>query len=200
MFKLLDNNKVLSSYLPDGKAFESKNIPSKNLYKFLDAILKSFVLFCNDLEEVLKEMNPATAESLISRWEQEYGIPDQCLKKSFDLATRRNNVLIKIGMDGVQTVQDFEDLAAQFGFIVEIVPIAGIDEAVFPLGFPWVFITDQEARFTIYVNLPTELGVNVFPFEDKFPFPFSSTNTNIVECVFRRLVPANVQVIFQYIL
>jgi uncharacterized protein YmfQ (DUF2313 family) len=201
LYNNTNKTKILSSYLPDGKAFVSKNIPEKNLYKFLDAIAKSFVLYYNDLQEVLNEMNPETTEDLISRWEKEYGLPDQCLKKSYDLDIRRKNILIKIGMNGVQTIQDFIDLAKIFGYDVEIIPVAGMDQIRFPLQFPWIFSTEKAARFTIYVNLPIELGENVFPFiPTKFPFPFSSTNTNIVECVFKKLVPANVKVIFRYIL
>lgn len=197
-----NKTKILTSYLPDGKAFEAKNIPSKNIYKLMDAIAKNFVLFANDLEEVLNvEMNPGTTEDLISRWEKEYGLPDECLVKTTDLEQRRTNILVKIGMNGVQTVQDFIDLAAIFGYDVNVIPAAGMDAAVFPLAFPWIFGTAAELRFTIYVDLPAELGENTFPFDvTKFPFPFSSTNTNIIECVFRRLVAADVKVIFRYIL
>lgn len=199
MFFDSHTTKTIAADLPDGKAFESKNIPSKNLYKFLDAIAKSFILFSNDIEEVLNEMDPVTTEVLIARWEKEYGLPDQCIEKSFDLQTRRDNILIKIGMNGILTVQDFIDLAAQFNVIVEVVP--GINFYSFPLDFPWQFTTQKTARFTLVVNLPTALGKNVFPFtENKFPFPFSSTNTNIIECVFKRIVPANVNVFFRYIL
>lgn len=201
MFNSPHITKSIAAELPDGKAFESKNIPSKNLYKFLDAIAQSFILFSTDLDEALKEMNPETTEDLIANWEKEYGLPDECLKTDGDIDERRTNILIKIGMNGVQTIQDFIDLATKFGYDAEIIPQAAAEEVVFPLDFPWIFGTAKEVRFTIYVNLPAELGQNTFPFnETKFPFPFSSTNTNIVECVFKRLVPANVQVIFQYIL
>lgn len=194
--------KTIASDLPDGTAFQAKNIPSKNLYKFLDAIAQSFILFAHDLEEALKEMNPETTEDLIARWEKEYGLPDQCIEKSFDLQTRRDNILIKIGMNGVQTAQDFIDLAAKFGVVVEIIP--GIEYYSFPFSvskFPFSFQTEAISRFTLIVLLPTALGSNVFPFSTtKFPFPFSSTNANIIECVFNRIVPANVQVIFKYVL
>lgn len=194
--------KTIASDMPDGKAFESKNIPEKNLYKFLDAIAQSFILFNDDLNAVFEEMNPATTEDLIARWEKEYGIPDACISLAPTLEERRTNILTKIGMNGVQTVQDFIDLAAKFGITVEIIP--GIDFYAFPFTipkFPFPFQSEKTARFTLIVNLPQALGENVFPFTPtKFPFPFGSTNANILECLFTRIVPANVQVIFRYVL
>lgn len=202
---MIDNTKqaeIIGAYLPDGKAFESKNIPSKNMYKFVDAIAKTFVLTCNDIEEVKRvEMFPDTTEDLISRWEKQYGIPDSCFSNKGSLEERRQNILIKIGMNGVQTVADFENLALKFGLNVEVKPGAGSDLLTFPLAFPWVFTSAQQARFILIVDLPTILGTYIFPFTvTKFPFPFGSSNGNIIECVFTKLVPANVKVIFRYIL
>lgn len=196
-----NRTKILSSYLTDGQATVAKNIPSKNLYKFIDAIAKNFVLYTNDLNEVLREMDPSTTEDLINRWEREYGIPDECLSVAFDIETRRQNVLIKIGMNGVVTVQDFVDLALRFGVVVEVFPAKSDPNITFPLAFPWLFMSEKAAKFTLIVKLPAELGTNIFPFNvTKFPFPFSSTNGNIIECVFRRLVAANINVIFRYVL
>lgn len=194
--------KIMSSDLPDGEAFVAKNITTTNTYKFFDAIAKNFVLYCDDLREVQQvEMDPNTTEDLISRWEREYGIPDECLDIAPTLEERRQNILIKIGMSGVQTVQDFEDLALKFGVVVNVYPAAGTSEITFPLDFPWLFFNETTAKFTIIVELPLQLGENIFPFDNtKFPFPFSSTNGNIIECVFRKLVPATDDVIFRYIL
>ena len=204
MFENYNNSnrtKILSSYLPDGDAFVAKNMPSKNLYKFIDAIAMNFVLMANDLDAVFEEMDPATTEDLISRWEREYGIPDECLSLSPDLDERRQNILIKIGMNDVLTVQDFVDLALKFGVVVEVFPAADDPDITFPLAFPWLFMDATVAKFTLIVKLPTALGANIFPFSiTKFPFPFSSTNGNIIECVFRRLVAANVDIIFRYVL
>jgi len=200
-WKKSNKNKAVAGYLPDGKALQAKLVPSKNSYKFLDAIALNFVLFADDAEALLLEMNPETTEDLISRWEKEYGIPDQCLGIAPDLETRRKNILIKIGMNGVVSIQDFIDLAAKFGYIGNIRIRAGFDACKFPLEFPWIFASPKIAKFLLVVDLPKELGLCVFPFEvTKFPFPFCSENDNIIECVFNRLVPANVKVIFRYIL
>ena len=197
-----DKTKITVSYLPDGEALIAKNIPSTNLYKLLDSFTLSFVLYCKNIDVLKKiEMNPGTTETLISRWEKEYGLPDKCLKKTDDLEQRRTNLLIKIGMNGVQTVQDFEDLAAKFGYDVNVIPAAGSEKVTFPLQFPWSFMTEKGSKFTLIVDMPSELGRNTFPFDvTKFPFPFGTDNGNIIECVFKRLVPSNVNVIFRYIL
>lgn len=199
MYKEDTGNLILPSYLPDGDCFETKNDPESNTWKFLNAILKSFVLFEEILDEVIVEMNPATTEDLISRWEEEYGLASSCLGIAGTLEERRKNLLIWLDMDGIQTVADFEALVLRFGFTAIVRP--AIDLAGFPLPFPWQFFTEKVARFTLFVDLEATLKTILFPFDvSKFPFPFSSGETNFLECVFRRLVPANVNVIFRYIL
>lgn len=203
MYNSDESTYILGAYLPDGKAFEAKNVPSTNTYKFIDALAKSFILFANDLEEVYKEMNPATTENLISRWENEYGMAQSCLGIASTLEERRSNLLIRIGMDGVQTVDDFEALAQSLGIDCVIHRFADIEGFPFTTnGFPITLATDKYARFTIIVDLPTELNEEVFPFSSNgFPIILlSELSTGIIECVFNKLVPVNVNVTYRYIL
>lgn len=194
-----DGNYILGAYLPNGKAFEAKNYSPSNLYKFINAILQSFILFEDTLEDVYKEMNPATTEDLIGRWETEFGMAKSCWGIGPDLETRRQNLLLRIGLDGIQTIDEFTELLTDMGFNVNI--IAGGDYFVFPLAFPWGFMTELGAHFTVVVQLDAELNNVLFPFDQTlFPFPFSSGITNIIECLFKKLLPANVNAIFQYVL
>lgn len=185
--------------MPDGNAFASKNIPTTNLYKLLDACAKSFVLFAQTLEDVYLEMNPATTEDLIGRWEREYGMGKSCFGIASTLEQRRANLLIRIGTDGIQTIREFRDFITSLGFPCNL--ITGTDYYRFPLAFPWVFMAQKRAKFTLIVQLAANLRNDLFPFNiTLFPFPFSSGSTNIVECWVRKLVPANVDVDFKYVL
>lgn len=189
----------LGAYLPDGFAFMAKNIAETNLYKLLDACAKSFVLFTQTIDDVHLEMNPATTEDLIARWEKEYGMGKSCFGIADTLEQRRANLLIRIGADGIQTMAEFKAFIISLGFPCNL--ITGTEFYKFPLAFPWHFMAQKRAKFTLIVQLAAALRTDLFPFTaTKFPFPFSSGQTNIVECWVRKLVPANVEADFQYVL
>lgn len=202
MYNDENKNFIIGQYVPDGKLFDAKNRPDTNLYKFLDAIAKSFVLFEEDLQLVFAEMNPATTQDLITRWEQEYGMSDSCFGIANTLEERRNNLLCQIDLDGIQTIQDFLDLASKVGVDVNITP--GIDFYTFPFTvprFPVPLNTVEKARFTMVVDLPAVLNEFLFPYDiTKFPIPFGSSPASIIECLFNKLVPASVAVIYRFIL
>jgi len=204
-FKYNNENKtkILASYLPDGKSLEAKNIPSKNIYKFLDAIAKNFVLFETDIQNVIKEMNPATTEDLISMWEKEYGLPNACMPIATTLEQRRTNILIKIGMNGIQTIPQYLALFQKFGFPIEIYPYGYL--YVYPfdiLGYPIILSDQRYNKFTIEVRLPKAFNEEVYDFSTNgYPIILlNELNQTFIECLLKRLVPANVNIVFRYVL
>jgi len=58
------------------------------------------------------------------------------------------------------------------------------------------FDTIKEARFTMLVFYATQQPY-IFPY--RFPLQFGSAEIPILECLFKHLVPANVQVLFRHI-
>ncbi len=195
-----NKNFIIGQYLTDGRAMESKYIKTKNLYKFLDGIAKSFVLFEEDLQKVFDEMDPRTTEDLIGRWETEYGMAQSCYGIADTLDERRINILKQINLSGVQTIAEFKSLADDEG--VPTILTAGIEWFSFPFDeplFPFPIITEKQARFTLVVQLPKELNEFLFPFDiTLFPFPFGSGPDNIIQCLFKKLVPCNVRVLFLF--
>ena len=187
MYKTDSNNKILPSYLPDGMVFDAKNQHGSNMFKFLNALLKSFVLFERTMDDVLKEMDITTTEDLISRWEREYGIPSSCMTIATTLEERRLNIARKISMVGVQTVQDFTDLIESFGFSTIVRP-----------GYYF----NPLYKFYVYVDLSASLNEEIYPFDDNgYPIILLyALKTNIIECLMRKLVPANVDLVFRYVL
>ena len=91
----------------------------------------------------------------------------------------------------VTTAQDFIDLAAEFGITVTIIP--GAVAGTFPMVFPLMFFTSgKEARFTMVVEFPSDL--ETFPLT--FPIPFGDGIIGVIKCLFNRIRPANVQIIY----
>jgi len=184
----------ISAYLPNDRLFEAKNVEDTNLRKFIEAL--SFQL--TNFEEVLNlfvcNLGPLEAVDLLPEWESMVGIPDDCFSGSGPIAIRQRDVLIKLASLGIQTEQDFINLAALFGVDIQILQGGDVNE--FPLTFPFLFLSEEEAKFTIIVQY-TEVTSSQFPLV--FPFTFGDPRIEIIECLFNKLKPANVVTIFEEI-
>ncbi len=183
----------LGQYLPTGRAWESKFDADRNLGGLLKGLGQEFYRLELSIELLSLEFDIRQTTLLIREWEESVDIPDSCFTIDEDLQQRRDNVLIKIRDLGVRTAQDFVDVAALFDAVVRIEP--GAVHGVFPLLFPIAFYdSGKTAKFTMIVDQP---GVReVFPI--LFPIPFSAGIGGIIECLFLKLRPANVQIIFFY--
>lgn len=194
-----DHTDSLVAYLPGGELFAAKNEPSSNLRRLFAGLAVEIKQAEDLMNELTFQHDINCTTDLIREWERAVGIPDECFPGTGSLDIRRQHVLIKLASLGVSTAKGFVDLAALFGFKA-LVP-SGATYGIFPLAFPIAFFQyPQDARFTLYVFLDSENVPEVFPFETtRFPIPFFSNVSNIVECLIRKLAPANVNVIFQYI-
>jgi len=182
----------LADYLPGGPLFASANVSDSNFRKLLRGMAGELFATNGLLKEYSEQIIPDQTTKFIEEWESALGIPDSCLKGDGTLTERRRDILTKLASLGVQTAQDFVDLAETFDVNVTI--NSGIDEIIFPLVFPVVmFNTEKEARFTIVVRF-TDQAANRFPLV--FPFIFGSGELAILECLFTRLKPSNCDIIF----
>jgi len=188
---------ITASYLLNGLLNVAKNIPDSNYRKILQSFSDTFKTLDTQINATGTETFPDETIDLIERWEKDLGIPDDIFDNSGTLEQRRNNVLLKLAGLGVQTAQDFADVAKLIGY--NNVVISAAEVAVFPLSFPISFFPSaKEARFTIYVDLPKSAGTGFFPLP--FPMPFATVQDNAIERLFNKLKPANVKLIFRYIL
>lgn len=185
----------LADYLPGGLLFASRSVQDSNFRKLLRGMSGELFRSNGLLKEYCEQMIPDQTVKFIDEWESAVGIPDSCFKGTGTLTERRRDILTKLAALGVQTRQDFIDLAATFGVAITI--NAGIDEITFPLTFPVVmFGTLKEARFTIVVRFTVQ-AANRFPLV--FPITFGSGEIAILECLFTKLKPANCDIIFQQV-
>lgn len=181
----------LAKYLPGGRIFAKAYDNTSNLHKFLKGLTSELVLADGYLRTYEQEIIPDQTVLFLEEWEKAVGIPDDCFSGTGDVDTRRSHVLIKLASLGVQTQQDFVDLAALFGITVTVG--SGVDFASFPMELPMLLLSPTEARFTIIV-LFTVTTPNEFPMT--FPITFGDQVIAIVQCLFNKLKPANCQTIF----
>lgn len=182
----------LADYLPGGLLFASAHISNSNFRKLLRGMAGELFASNGLLKEYSEQILPDQTVKFIDEWEQALGIPDSCFAGTGTLTERRRDILVKLASLGVQTAQDFVDLADTFGVTVTVNP--GMSEITFPLTFPVVmFSTLKDARFTIVVRFTVQ-AANRFPLV--FPFTFGSGDIATLECLFTKLKPANCDIIF----
>ena len=191
-----EQTQSLADYLPNGFLFAGKNITSKKLRKLLLGLAQEVYREQQKVVEVEGQHFISQTTELIEEWESTYGIPSECFTNAVSLSERINHVIAKIRANGVQTEKDFIDLAKFMGFNITITH--GKEEAVFPLPLPWAFTPlGKAARFTFFINFDAAILKPTFPLS--FPFLFTPGATNVIECFFLKLKPANVQLFFRYI-
>jgi uncharacterized protein YmfQ (DUF2313 family) len=195
---LEEHTRALAAYLPNGKTFEAKNILGSNFNQLLRGLAGEMRSAQEHLAVLEAEYFPDNTTLFLDEWERVLGIPDDCFSGTGSAETRRTHILVKLASLGIQTAQDFIDLAALFGVIVSVTPGADTrTPSVFPLTFP--FILDGPAtdlRFTIFVTF-TVPDSSRFPMI--FPFTFGSDVVVILECLFNRLKPENCRLIFEQV-
>lgn len=181
----------LANYMPGGKLFKTKNFQDSNFRKLLRGLASELFTADGYLRSYSQEILPDQTVLFIDEWEKALGIPDDCFPGTGDIDERRTHVLVKLASLGVQTQQDFIDLADLFGITVSIDP--GITHAQFPYTFPMLLLDQTSARFTILVTFTVTI-FNEFPLT--FPFSFGDPTIGILECLFSKLKPANCDLIF----
>jgi len=193
-----DQAKSLANYLPGGKLFRIKNFKNSNFRNLLIGLAGELFTADGYLRSYSQEILPDQTVLFIDEWEKALGIPDDCFFGNGTLDERRRDILVKLASSGIQTAQDFVDLAALFG--VSVIVKAGVDGSVptlFPMTFPLLFSGDiTHLRFTIIIQF-TVLDTSRFPLY--FPFIFGSELIVTLECLFNKLRPANCALIFEQI-
>jgi len=190
------NSQTLADYLPGGELYKGKNIQDSNIKKLLNALAEEVTRAEEKIVEVVDEHDLSRTVEFITDWEKVLGIPDDCFdpyNKTLD--ERRQYAIAKLARMNLTNRQDFIDLAAFFD--IEVTIESGSKyKSVFPMIFPIIF-GSKAAKFTMIV---TFVGIdkpeNVFPMV--WPFKFGSIPTAFIQCLFLKLRPANVQIIWRY--
>ena len=182
----------LANFLPNGSLYSGKNVQTS----VFRSLLRGLAHCLKDAESLLitfdDELDISQTTAFLESWEKTLGIPDECFDTNVSIAVRRQQVLIKLAALGVQTVDDFKNLALIYGIEIEI--DGGIIHGSFPFTFPIIFFdTVKEARFTMVVFYEV---AQAYTFPYTYPLIFGGLEIPVLECLFRKLVPANVDVQF----
>lgn len=188
---------MLAAFLPNGELFRAKNIVDSKLYKFINGIVEEIIRAQEKIVEIADEYDLSRTQELILEWESALGIPDECfdpISSNAALSDRREYVIAKLARMNIINRQEFIDLASLLGISIEITGGGG-KYSTFPYTFPMIlFGSKKEAYFTMIVWFDPAQEINTFTYT--FPITFTLNKLSILECLFTKLSPANVKVIF----
>lgn len=175
----------LTSYLPAGRAFDSKDAPDSNLFKIMQGFSGQVKVFGDLTNFLTLDYFPPSCVSLLPEWERAMGIPDDCFDTDVDVDLRRRQILVKIALvGGIVTADDWVRLAALLNIPIRVFP--GISQP--PL-----------TEFDIIIEAPLRFEPFVFPHSYTFPVRFSTVSGNIVTCLFNKIKPAHTQIQFRWV-
>jgi uncharacterized protein YmfQ (DUF2313 family) len=185
----------LQQLLPPGAAWPRD--PDAVLTRVLDAEAEELARVDGRAADLLEEADPRTTLELLPDWERVTGLPDQCLPAGTSLVERREAVVARLTGLGGQSVAFFMQLAAVFGYAVEIVElrpfIAGHSVCGAPLG------GDHDIRHVWRVVVPdlrvVEFRAGASACGDRLG---EIRRAEVLECLFQRLRPAHTRLVFQY--
>lgn len=184
----------LADYMPNGDLFNAKNLEGSNFRR----LLRGWAFELQRLEatfiEVTQEYNIYTTNDFIAEWERMVGIPDSCFSNEVDIVTRRRQVVVKLAAEGVNTREDFIDLASLLGFEIDITYPPEIPFYP-PYDVPIDLITGiPESRYVWIVSGPG-IVPNVPPYN--VPFSLTSSHANVIQCFFEKLKPAHTKILYR---
>lgn len=185
------STRQLASNLPDGRAWQAKNLEGTNVYALISACAAEFREIQKQIETLAREFDVRLTDQLLPDWEKSCGLPEACIGTLASLEDRRNAVILRLRKIPFVTKAEFEALAFELtGLSVTVVP--GSEIEMFPLEFPARFAVGN-SYFKLHVIFNDTIGG--FPYS--FAFPFLRGPSQIVECVFRQIVSATVLLIFE---
>ena len=140
------------------------------------------------------ELNIHQARELLVEWEASVGLPSACVSTADKtLQDRRADVIARLRRTPITNKAEFEELGRSLtGLDVRVEP--GADLETFPLPFPVHFSSDG-GRFTLYVYVT---GYDAPHFVYEFPVPLGFYRHPLLECIFQKITPANVRLVFIY--
>jgi uncharacterized protein YmfQ (DUF2313 family) len=148
---------MLKSLLPIGRAWTADK--DSNLYNLLYAQSEELSRIDDRFDKLMLEADTRYADELILNHETDFGLPDECTDSSSTLTERRNECHTKLLARGGLTKFYYEELAASYGYniqIKEFTPLwCGIGTCGSPCGDQWVIFVWQ-------VSIDYSSGVYVF--------------------------------------
>lgn len=186
--------RILQQFLPQGLAWP--RALSSVLSKLLRSAGALYEQLDLRLQELLLELNPATATELLTEWEDFTRVIDDCCVVPGTIEERRARVVLKLNEQGGPSIPYLLGLAEGLGY--QDTTITEFRPATCEMACDGPVVTEIW-RYVWQVNLPHE-GDNhsFFRADSVCTDPVDAFSTGVLECRFSKIKPAHTYVIFTY--
>jgi hypothetical protein len=174
-----------SDHLPTGEVWGAKLVEGTVINDVIFGAAKPFNITQGRISDLADDFNINQTAELISDWETSVGLPDDCFGIVNDISERRALVRERFARVPVVT------LAEQQAFVDTI--FIGVSVTLIPGEEYEGFDDEFDARFILVVEIGAQLPLFEFDFEILFT---GGANTDALECLLRKIVPANVVIVF----
>jgi uncharacterized protein YmfQ (DUF2313 family) len=165
--------------------------------RLLLGLSESFARVQSRASSLLDEADPRTTAEMLLDWERVAGLPDGCVVDSgMDPSSeqRRAALIGRLTMQGAQSIDYFEALAASLGYTVTVseFEVHDVDDDVSaPINsMAWAHVWQVQS----VLNQPVYFYVT-----SSVADPLASWSNVILECVLNRFKPAHSVLLFSYI-
>lgn len=189
-----DYLRQLQALLPPGPAWTKDD--DATLTRLLGALAAELSRIDGRAQQLVEEADPRTVAELFADWERVAGLPDACAQ-SFGgdqtMAQRRAALVGRLTTLGGQSPAYFVGLAASLGYAITITEFRAHcvnDDVECPLyDTAWNFAWQVNAALNTVTDITVDNTV-----ED----PIAAWGNALLECVIKRLKPAQTTVLFSY--
>lgn len=189
-----DYLRQLQALLPPGPAWPKDD--DALLTRLISAIAAELARVDGRAQQLLEEADPRTVAELFADWERVAGLPDACAQAfggDQTVAQRRVALVGRLTTMGGQSPAYFIGLAATLGYAITITEFRAHcvnDDVECPLyDAAWNFAWQVNAALNTVTDITVDSTV-----ED----PIAAWGNALLECVVKRLKPAQTTVLFSY--
>ncbi len=184
----------LKKYFPRGVAWNLKN--DSNIAKLIESFSLEFCRIQDRFNVLLKEIDPRNADELLTDWEESLGLPDECSSLGASVEERQNQVLQKLTNTGGSSFEYFENVALNLGFVVNVSDFCRFKAGQSHAGDN---LTNANWDHWFQVAMSAEFTTIFKAGSGKAGQKLIEVGNDTLECTFKKLKPAQSEVLFVFV-
>lgn len=187
---------ILADHMPQGRAFGKKCEDGSVMSGLIKGLASDFMIVQEQIFELASQFDIKFSIDLLPDWEESVGIPDDCIFQFTTLEQRRDRVIQRLRKVPIVTLDELQNFVNSFFPDDNIILKTGTEIFTFEYQFEFQFLGDVNEKFIIVAEIP----VSGSGFEYTFEYQFGGgPNTNLLRCLLRNVLPANVILLIQFI-
>lgn len=191
--------RFIANHLPSGRIWDAKHVEDTNIYKILKALYISKKILLEKIEELALEFPIDSSILLLPDWEKSVGLPTNCVDTSlWTLTQRRENVKRRIRKVPIVTLEEVQSYLNIYFPDLKLSLIKGYDVFGYEYTYQFNFYSGAiNEKFILLVEVEQSWD-NTYEYTYEFEYD-SYIDTDVIECVLREVIPANVALLFSYV-